>query len=154
MYTKTIAVIGARSCDEQLYHETEELGALLAKNGYTVICGGLGGIMEAVCKGAKNAGGATIGIIPGDDPLDANPYIDTVITTGLGISRNLIIIRSAVGVIAINGGFGTLSELAFALQLQKPVVGLGTWDISDQIISVKTPFDAVDRITKLISKIK
>ena len=110
--------------------------------------------MEAVCKGAKKAGGTTIGIIPGDDPLDANPYIDTVIATGLGISRNLIIIRSAVGIIAINGGFGTLSELAFALQLQKPVVGLGTWDVSDQIISVKTPLDAVESITKLISKTK
>jgi uncharacterized protein (TIGR00725 family) len=151
-YSKTIAVIGARDCDKEMYRVSEELGTLLAKNGFIVICGGLGGVMEATCKGAKNYGGRTIGILPGDDPQDANPYVDTVIPTGLGISRNLIIVRSAVGVIAVNGGFGTLSELAFALQLQKPVVGLNTWDVSDKIFSVATPQEAVTKISELLQK--
>jgi uncharacterized protein (TIGR00725 family) len=151
-YSKTIAVIGARDCDKEMYRVSEELGYLLAKNGFVIICGGLGGVMEATCKGAKKYGGVTIGILPGSDPQDANSYVDTVIPTGMGISRNLIIIRAAAGVIAVNGGFGTLSELAFALQMQKPVVGLNTWDVSDKIFSVATPQEAVSKISGLLQK--
>jgi uncharacterized protein (TIGR00725 family) len=152
-HSKTIAVIGARDCDEELYHKTEKLGNLLAKRGYRIICGGLGGIMEAVCKGAKTAGGDTIGVLPGDDPAAANPYIDTVIVTGMGISRNLIIVRSAIGVIAVDGGYGTLSELAFALQLKKPIVGMGTWKVSEKIAAVESPREAVDLISKMIKEV-
>ena len=148
---RNIAVIGARNCDDRLYRIAEETGNILAESGYTIICGGLGGVMEAVCKGAKAANGLTIGILPGDNPEEANPYIDMAIATGMGISRNLIIIRSSIGVIAINGGFGTLSELAFALQLQKPVIGLETWDISDQIDCANNPRDAVQKLKKRIS---
>ena len=153
MYNKTIAVIGARECNAKISRTAEEVGELLAKGGYTIICGGLGGVMEAVCRGAKEAGGHTIGILPGSDPEDANRYIDTAIATGMGINRNLIIIRSASGVIALNGGFGTLSELAFALQLQKPVIGIGTWDVSDNIIAVNTAAEAVDNLSKILNKI-
>jgi len=148
---KIIAVIGARACDDRISHTAEHLGELLAKNGCTVICGGLGGVMEAVCKGAKANKGMTIGILPGDNPKDANPYVDIAIATGMGISRNLVIIRSAEAVVAISGGFGTLSELAFALQLGKPVIGLGTWDVSDQVEKATDPEDAIMKITSLLN---
>jgi uncharacterized protein (TIGR00725 family) len=150
-YKKIIAIIGARACDGNVSQIAEQLGGLLAKNGYTVICGGLGGVMEAVCKGAKAFKGITIGILPGDNPDDANPYVDIAIATGMGISRNLVIIRSAQAVIAISGGFGTLSELAFALQLGKPVIGLGTWDVSDQVVKASDPKDAVTKIKSLLN---
>ena len=150
--TKTIAIIGARACDDEVTQIAEQMGCLLAKHGYTIICGGLSGVMEAACKGAKANNGTTIGILPGDNPDDANPHVDIAIATGMGVSRNLIIIRSAIAVVAINGGFGTLSELAFALQLQKPVVGLGTWDVSDHIVIASDPDDAMQKLTKLLSK--
>ena len=149
--TKMIAIIGARACDDEISQIAEQMGSLLAKHGYTIICGGLGGVMEAVCKGAKANNGTTIGILPGDNPDDANPHVDIAIATGMGVSRNLIIIRSALAVVAINGGFGTLSELAFALQLQKPVVGLGTWDVSDHIVTASDPDDAMQKLTKLLT---
>ena len=145
-----IAVIGARDCQRELYEKGVNLGTLLAENGYTVICGGLSGIMEAVCKGAQQNGGLTIGILPGDDPDDANQYVRIPIATGMGISRNLIIIRSAQAVIAINGGYGTLSELAFALQLNKPVIGIGTWEISKEIINVKSPEQAINKLNSIL----
>lgn len=149
--SKIIAIIGARACDKALFTKAEQLGILLAKNGYTIICGGLGGIMEAVCKGAAENGGLTIGILPGDNPEDANKYVRIPVATGMGVSRNLIIIRSAVAVIAVDGGFGTLSELAFALQLQKPVIGLGTWDVSDHIITASDPDDVLYKLQKLLN---
>jgi uncharacterized protein (TIGR00725 family) len=148
--TNTIAIIGARACDAQISKIAEQMGGMLAKSGYTIICGGLGGVMEAACKGAKANHGTTIGILPGDDPDEANPYVDIAIATGMGVSRNLIIIRSARAVIAISGGFGTLSELAFALQLAKPVIGLGTWEVSDDVIVATDPEDAIDKLKKLI----
>jgi uncharacterized protein (TIGR00725 family) len=145
-----IAVIGARSCDQRVYELAYQAGQEIARQGYTLICGGLGGVMEAACHGAKSAGGKTVGILPGDDPAAANPYVDTPIATGLGVARNLIIIHSARAVLAIDGSFGTLSELAFALQLNKPVVGLETWDISEKIYNAVTPQQAIEKIGKLI----
>ena len=118
-----VAVIGAGDCNSEIYRLAEETGALLGQKGYTTICGGLGGVMEAVCKGAKSSGGKTIGILPGSDPNEANSFVDFPIATGMGIGRNIVIIRSAEAVIAIDGKYGTLSELAFALQLNKPVIG-------------------------------
>jgi uncharacterized protein (TIGR00725 family) len=144
-----IAVIGARSCNEQVYELAFQAGQELARRGYTIICGGLGGVMEAACKGARSAGGRTVGILPGDNPAAANPFVDIAIATGLGPGRNLIIIHSAQAVLAINGSYGTLSELAFALQLNKPVVGLGTWDISEKIITATSPRQAVELISQL-----
>jgi uncharacterized protein (TIGR00725 family) len=150
-YKKTIAIIGARNCDDEISEIAERMGSLLAEDGYTIICGGLGGVMEAVCKGAKSKNGKTIGILPGNNPIEANPYIDIAIATGMGISRNLIIIRSAVAVIAIAGGYGTLSELAFAMQLEKPVVGIRTWEVSENVEIVSNPEEAILRINNLLS---
>ena len=146
-----IAVIGARKCDQQIYDIAFQAGQELARKGHTIICGGLGGVMEAACKGAKSAGGRTVGILPGIDPADANPFVDIPIATGLGAGRNLIIIHSAQAVLAVDGSFGTLSELAFALQLNKPVVGLNTWNVSEKIVSVSSPQEAVEQLTRLIA---
>lgn len=144
-----VAVIGAGDCDSKIYRLAEETGALLGQKGYTTICGGLGGVMEAVCKGAKSSGGKTIGILPGSDPKEANSFVDFPIATGMGIGRNIVIIRSAEVVIAINGKYGTLSELAFALQLNKPVIGLQTWEVSNEIIKVDTPQEALQRLDEI-----
>ena len=150
MIMNIVAVIGAGQCDKRIYKLAEEVGAELANKGFTIICGGLGGVMEAACKGAKSVGGMTIGILPGDNPNDANKYVDIPIASGMGIGRNIIIIRSADAVMAINGSFGTLSELAFALQLNKPIVGLETWDVSGNINKVIDASDAGNKISEII----
>ncbi|VAX26840.1 hypothetical protein MNBD_NITROSPIRAE02-364, partial [hydrothermal vent metagenome] len=123
----------------------EDVGRLIAERGAVLLCGGLGGIMEASAKGAKEAGGLTLGVLPQDDKGHANPFIDVPVATGLGIGRNVIIARTADALVAIGGQYGTLSEIAFSLQLKKPVVGIETWDI-DGVIRAETPEDAVRKI--------
>jgi uncharacterized protein (TIGR00725 family) len=105
------------------------VGRLLAERGAVLVCGGLGGTMEAACRGARGAGGTTIGILPGLDRADANPYVDVAVPTGLGEARNALVVRAADVVIAVGGGYGTLSEIALALKAGKRVIGLGTWEI-------------------------
>jgi len=105
--------------------------------------------MEAACKGAKKAGGTTVGILPGDNINDANQFVDIPVASGMGIGRNIIIIRSADAVVAINGKYGTLSEIAFALQLGKPVIGLQTWDVSDDILKANSPEEVSDLISEI-----
>jgi uncharacterized protein (TIGR00725 family) len=107
----------------------EEVGRLLAERGAMLVCGGLGGTMEAACRGARAGGGTTIGILPGLSRSDANPFVDVVVPTGLGEARNALVVRAADAVIALGGGYGTLSEIALALRAGKPVIGIGTWDI-------------------------
>jgi uncharacterized protein (TIGR00725 family) len=119
-----VAVIGGGSCTTEETALAEETGRLLASQGAVVVCGGLGGVMEAVARGAKANGGMTVGILPGADPAAANAYIDLPIATGLGEMRNFLIVRSAQALIAIGGGVGTLSEIALAQRIGKPVVGL------------------------------
>ena len=109
-----IAVIGARKCDKKTCALAERVGRELARRGATIVCGGLGGVMQAACKGAQRAGGRTIGILPGENHRDANPYVDIPIVTGLGEARNSIVVRTARAIIAVGGEYGTLSELAFA----------------------------------------
>jgi len=109
--------------------QAERLGYLLAEAGYTVICGGYGGTMEAACRGAKAAGGLTIGVLPGTDADEANPYIDIPIVTGMGEARNVILVRSAAAIVAVGGSYGTLSEIAHALRIGVPVVALASWEI-------------------------
>jgi len=150
MRNRIIAVIGAGQCDQRIYKMAEALGKELARNGFTIICGGLGGVMEGACKGAKEAGGLTIGVLPGEQVHDANPFVDVPIATGMGIGRNIVIVRTAQVVVAVDGSFGTLSELAFALQLNKPVVGLETWDVSEKIVKTSTPVEAVNEIIKYV----
>lgn len=124
-----IGVIGASRPDRRTYELAEEVGKEIAKRGAAVLCGGLGGVMEAVCKGARSEGGLTIGIIPSDFKDDANKYVQIPIVTGMGIGRNVMLVKSADALIAIGGGFGTLSEIAHALNLGKAVVGLDTWKL-------------------------
>ena len=125
----TIGVIGTSTPTKKIEGLAEEIGYYLASNEVDVICGGLGGVMEAVCKGAKSNNGRTIGVLPGSSPEDANMWVDNVICTGLGEARNLIIIKSSDAVIAVGGGYGTLSEIGFALKLNKPIIGLHTWGL-------------------------
>jgi uncharacterized protein (TIGR00725 family) len=141
---RIIGIIGGSSVDQAAYDTAYEVGRLLAESGAMLICGGLTGIMEAACKGGKEAGGTTIGILPGLHIEDANEYVDIPVATGLGHGRNLIIINTAESLIAISGRYGTLSEIGFALQSGKPVYGLGTWDI-DGVIVCSGPEEAVDK---------
>ena len=128
-----VAVIGnnANGCTEDQWLFAERLGNALSKANYTLICGGLGGVMEAVCKGVKSAADSasiTVGILPGEKAEAANRFIDIIIPTGFGIARNKLVINSGEAVIAIGGGSGTLSEIAFAWQLDKPVCAVKNFD--------------------------
>lgn len=145
-----IAVVGASVAGEELYGAAREVGRLLGERRAVLLTGGLGGVMEASCRGAKEAGGTTVAILPTLDKSDANDYVDIAIPTGMGEIRNALIIRAADAVIAVGGEFGTLSEIAFALRTDKPVVGLGTWELSKGGAAVRafetasTPSEVVD----------
>jgi uncharacterized protein (TIGR00725 family) len=115
-----------------------------------LVTGGLGGVMEAACRGARKAGGTTIGILPGTDRSAANPHVSVAIATGLGEARNALVVRSADAVIAIGGAYGTLSEIAFALKAGKRVVGLGTWEI-DGVDAADSPEAAVETVLRDLS---
>ncbi len=147
-----IGVIGASECDEGVYKQAYEVGRLIAERGATLICGGLGGVMEAASRGAYEAGGLTIGVIPGFSATDANPYVAVPIVTGLSHARNVIIVRTCQVAIAISGSFGTLSEIAFAMTLGKPVVSLGSWKIDERIIEAASPKDAVDKAFGILKR--
>ena len=147
-----ISVIGAgETSSATLIRAAEEVGRELAERGATVVCGGLKGVMEAVCKGAKDGGGVTIGILPGNDPLTANPWVDYAICTGMGYARNAIVVKSGRAVIAIGGAFGTLSEIGHALGDGIPVVALNTWSLArngendNSMIKASTPREAVEK---------
>jgi uncharacterized protein (TIGR00725 family) len=144
MQKKIIAVIGAGSADKELLILAEEVGRLIALNGAILVCGGLGGVMEAAARGANTEGGITIGILPGLEKSAANPYINVPVATGLGEIRNAVIVRSADVLIAIGGEYGTLSEIAFGLKTGKTVIGIGTWDIKG-IVKARGAEDAVNR---------
>jgi uncharacterized protein (TIGR00725 family) len=139
---KIIGVIGAGRADEELLKIAEEVGRFLAKEGVIVITGGLGGVMEAVSRGAYLEGGITVGILPTLRKEDANPYVKIPIPTGLGEMRNSLIVRASDVLIAIGGEYGTLSEIAFALKTGKKVVGIKTWKING-IINAKSAQEAV-----------
>jgi hypothetical protein len=142
--TPYIAVVGAADATDEQAWLAEEVGARLAEAGALLITGGLGGVMEAACRGAKSRLGRTLGLLPGDDRSAANGWVDVAVPTGLGELRNALIVRSADAIIAIGGGPGTLSEIGFALKTGTPVVGLGTWDI-DGMVQAADPADAVAR---------
>jgi hypothetical protein len=144
-----IGVIGSADCSLKSKRLAEEVGREIARRGATLICGGLGGVMEAAAKGAKQAGGLTVGIIPGSVAEEANPYIDVVVVTGMSYARNIIVVRSSDALIAIEGKYGTLSEIAYALQLRKPVIGLNTWKISEEIVTSSSPVEAVEKAIDL-----
>lgn len=146
-----IAVVGGAQCSRDEAKLAEAVGFELAKRGATLICGGLGGVMAAACKGARSAKGKTVGILPGYTREEANPYVDIPIVTGIGEARNVIVVNTAQAVIAIGGKFGTLSEIAYALRNKIPVVGLNTWTLSKSgrlvksIIAAQNPKEAVEK---------
>jgi uncharacterized protein (TIGR00725 family) len=138
-----IAVIGGGAPDPELAAPAEEVGRLIAEAGARVVCGGLAGVMEAAARGASGAGGVVIGIVPGESPDDANPYVTHPVATGIGHARNLAVVASADAVVAVGGEWGTLSEIAFALRLERPVIGLESWALTG-IPNVATPNEAVE----------
>jgi len=154
---KFIAVIGGSQCSSQEAKLAEEVGRELARRGAALVCGGLGGIMEAACKGASSEGGVTIGILPGENRQAANSYVQIPIVTGIGYARNVAVVKSAQAVIAIGGNYGTLSEIAHALQSGIPVIGLNTWSLSrngqpdDSIIPAQNPIEAVNIALSLVT---
>lgn len=147
---RRIGVIGDAVCSEKVMDLAEEVGREIAKRKGVLICGGLTGVMEGAARGAKKEGGLTIGIIPSEQADDANPFIDIPIVTGLRDARNVIVVRSSEAIIAIHGKYGTLSEIAFALKFKVPVIGLHTWDISQDIIIASNAVDAVEKAFNLI----
>ncbi len=155
---KFIAVIGGSQCSSQESRLAEEVGRELAKRGATLVCGGLGGVMEAACRGASSEGGVTIGILPGESRQAANPYVQFPIVTGIGYARNVAVVKSAQAVIAISGSYGTLSEISHALQSGIPVIALNTWSLSkngqqdNSIIPAQSPAEAVDKALNLAIK--
>lgn len=155
MSKRFIAVIGSGQPSPQEAQLAEEVGRELAIRGAILVCGGLGGVMEAACKGAQSEGGVTIGILPGESRQAANPYVQIPIVTGIGYARNVAVVKSAQAVIAIGGSYGTLSEIAHALQSGIPVIGLNTWSLSrngqqdNSIIPAQNPAEAVNKALNL-----
>ena len=153
-----IAVIGNSFCSPEEAKLAETIGEFLAQQGATVICGGLTGVMEDVCRGARSKGGLTIGILPGEDPSLANPWVSVPVVTGIGEARNVAVVKSAQAVIAIGGSYGTLSEIAYALKSAIPVIGLNTWSLlrngqqDDSIIRVHSATEAVDKAIALAKR--
>ena len=137
-----IAVIGGSRPGRQAVETALEVGRLIARAGAVVVCGGLGGVMEAACRGAREEGGLAIGILPGASPADANPWVDVAVATGLGYTRNALVVMNADAVIAIDGEYGTLSEIAYGKIHGKTVVGLGTWEVKG-VEPAATPEEAV-----------
>ena len=155
---KFIAVIGGSQCSPQEAEVAEAVGREIARQGAILVCGGLGGVMEAACKGARAEGGITIGILPGDSRQLANSYVQIPIVTGIGYARNVAVVKTAQAVIAIGGNYGTLSETSHALQGGIPVIGLNTWSLfkngqqDNSIIQAQNPTEAVDKALTLAIK--
>ncbi len=148
----TISVIGGSSISSKIEALAESVGKMIADLGCVLVCGGLGGAMEAAAKGAKKAGGLTIGILPGKDKRDANSFIDISLPTSIGYARNTIVSCSADIIIALPGSFGTNSEICYGLVYGRPVINLGDWKV-DGMIDVKNVAEAEERIKKIIKKI-
>ena len=149
-----ISVIGESNARPHIAALAEQVGKELAQRGVIIVCGGLGGVMEAACRGAKSAGGTTIGILPGDSPLSANDYIDIPIITGMGYARNSVVAKTGISVVAVGGAYGTLSEIGHALGDGVPVIGLDTWELTrsgeapdSAIIRAADAADAAEKAT-------
>lgn len=148
-----VGVIGTGEYEPESYETAYKVGNLIASRGGVVICGGLGGVMEAACKGAKEAGGFSIAILPGFDRSEANPYATFAIATGLQEARNILIVRASDALVAIGGGFGTLSEIGFALKMKKKLVLINSWQCYDKerkfeksVIFAKNAEEAVEKL--------
>lgn len=145
-----IGVIGAGQCSREEQEKAAVVGCYVAKHGGIIVCGGLGGIMEGAARGAREAGGVTIGILPSEHKEDANPYIDYVIPTGFGEARNILVVRAADVIVAFPGKYGTLSEMAFAMVADKPLVSVSAWKLTDERVhEVDDPLEAASLAMKL-----
>ena len=144
-----IAVVGSGRASDVDIEEAEAVGRVIAKADAVLVCGGLGGVMEAACRGAKSVGGLTVGLLPGTDRHDANAFVDVAVPTGLGEARNALVVRASDALVAVGGEYGTLSEIALALQADTPVVGLRTWEmmrpgvLADGVVRADEPAEAV-----------
>jgi uncharacterized protein (TIGR00725 family) len=144
-----IAIVGAGKCSKKLRDSAATVARYVAKNEGVVVCGGLGGIMEGAARGAWEGGGVSIGILPGDDISDANKFITYAIPTGFGEARNMMVIRAADAVVAFPGKYGTLSEMAFALKLGKPLISISAWRLGEEIIHMEDPTEAAEKAMEL-----
>ncbi len=153
MYSnQRISVFGGRDITLEVYEDTLEIGRRLAHEGYLVFCGGGAGVMEAIAKGVHDEGGIVVGVLKGDDLDEGNKYITVPIATGIGIARNAILAYNCDAAIAISGQYGTLSEIAYAFQLKKPVIGYKTWAI-DPVIQANTPEEVVSKLNKELNHV-
>ena len=154
-----VAVIGASNATEWELATAEEIGRLLGEIGCVLVCGGLGGVMNAAARGAETAGGLSVGILPGEDREEAGRHLTLAITTGFGEARNALVARSSDAVIAVGGEFGTLSEIALALKMGIPVIGMGTWELGrddldrDPIIRAETPGEALEALRRVLPQL-
>ncbi len=149
-----IGVIGAGACSTEIYGIAYEVGWLVGQNEWVLVCGGLGGVMEGAAKGCFENGGVTVGLLPGAEKHSANPFVTLAIPTGMGEARNVLVVRASDVVIAIAGGYGTLSEIGLALKIGRPVIGLGTWQDIDGVDYVETPDQAINMVVKCLSRLK
>jgi uncharacterized protein (TIGR00725 family) len=145
-----VAVVGSGVASGELYEQAREVGRLVAERGGTVVCGGRSGVMEAVARGATEAGGTAIGILPDEDRKRANEYLIYSITTGTGHARNLAVVCSGDVVIALGGEYGTLSEIGLARKVGRPVVSLDSWDLGEHVILASSPEEAVEAAFKVL----
>ncbi|MCF8104600.1 MAG: TIGR00725 family protein [Desulfohalobiaceae bacterium] len=145
-----ISVVGSGRCSEDVSRQAEHLGRLLAGAGFAIVCGGLGGAMESVCKGAAAANGYSIGILPGTDYLEANQYCTHAVATGLGPMRNYLVILNGALTVAVAGGYGTLSEIGLAQKIGRPVIGLGAWPHIPGLIQAKDPEEVLGEIRRIL----
>jgi len=144
-----VSVIGGSTVTDEEYEQARRVGSVLGERGHELVCGGLTGVMEAACDGAGAAGGHTIGILPDDDRASANDYVETAITTGMGNARNVLVVMNGDAVVAIDGSTGTLSELGHALDMGRPVAGIGTHKIGG-VEHVETAAEAVDYVESAV----
>ena len=142
---KRVSVFGGRDIQSDIYQDTIEIGERLADEGFIIFCGGGKGVMEAISKGVKNKNGVVVGILKGEDIVEGNSHLTVSIATGIGIARNAILAYNCDAAIAISGKYGTLSEIAYAFQLEKTVIGYNTWDIAP-IIKADSPIDVIDKL--------
>ncbi|SEO86684.1 hypothetical protein SAMN04487948_10653 [Halogranum amylolyticum] len=144
-----VSVVGGSRIGPEEEATAEAVGKLLAQRGHSVVCGGLGGVMEAACRGAKEASGTTVGVLPGEDPAAANEYVDVAVATGLSHARNALVVMNGDAVVAVDGGGGTLSEIGFSFVYRRPIAGLGTHDV-EGVEACETPEEAVNYVESTV----
>jgi uncharacterized protein (TIGR00725 family) len=151
-----IAVVGPGRASPEELALAEEVGAEVAAVGAVLVCGGLGGVMEAACRGARSRGGRTVGLLPGTDREAANGWVEIAIPTGLGEGRNALVVRAADALVAVGGAWGTLSEIALGLKTGRPVVGLGTWELSrggEAVAGIVASDSPVAAVTEVLARL-